>query len=242
GFYRFRCFRYGECDVPTPKSSGRPGVSGLGFSWRVSCGLASTVVSSVSAQMLGAAALSREGTALQDVRGRRSEGASWGPRAAASWESSLGADERVAGERRSTARSKVGRHSAASQCGREEAARATPDPVCKGSLWESPPFSPKDIRLYDLSDAEESDVERSGGDATYGEMSFEMVVLHHGDIADDGGPQRNGTVVLFPNRLFEDSRKKHRREHQPFGSALGHPFWPGGAPGEFSADIQEGRR
>ncbi|CAK0892720.1 unnamed protein product, partial [Prorocentrum cordatum] len=105
-------------------------------------------------------------------------------------------------------------------------------------------FDPEleDIRLYDLSDAEESDVERSGGDATYGEMSFEMVVLHHGDIADDGGPQRNGTVVLFPNRLFEDSRKKHRREHQPFGSALGHPFWPGGAPGEFSADIQEGRR
>ncbi|CAK0892719.1 unnamed protein product, partial [Prorocentrum cordatum] len=38
-------------------------------------------------------------------------------------------------------------------------------------------FDPEleDIRLYDLSDAEESDVERSGGDATYGEMSFEMV-------------------------------------------------------------------
>eukprot|EP00959_Pyramimonas_sp_CCMP1952_P220613 4612665-Pyramimonas_sp.AAC.1 len=34
---------FGERDVPTPEVHGRPGVSGLGFSWKVSCGLASTV-------------------------------------------------------------------------------------------------------------------------------------------------------------------------------------------------------
>eukprot|EP00959_Pyramimonas_sp_CCMP1952_P398569 8351714-Pyramimonas_sp.AAC.1 len=40
---RFRRFSYGERDIPTPNTNRRPGVSGLGFLWKVSCGVASPV-------------------------------------------------------------------------------------------------------------------------------------------------------------------------------------------------------
>eukprot|EP00959_Pyramimonas_sp_CCMP1952_P288206 6026685-Pyramimonas_sp.AAC.1 len=42
GFRGFRWFCDGKRDVPTPKISGRPGLSVVGFLWKVSCGLAST--------------------------------------------------------------------------------------------------------------------------------------------------------------------------------------------------------
>eukprot|EP00959_Pyramimonas_sp_CCMP1952_P242897 5077125-Pyramimonas_sp.AAC.1 len=42
-FLGIRGFCRGERDVPTPKTSGRPGVSGLGFLWKISCGRAPTV-------------------------------------------------------------------------------------------------------------------------------------------------------------------------------------------------------
>eukprot|EP00959_Pyramimonas_sp_CCMP1952_P328238 6872254-Pyramimonas_sp.AAC.1 len=42
GFLGFRWFRYEKRDVPTPKTNGRPGVSGLGFLCNVSVGRALT--------------------------------------------------------------------------------------------------------------------------------------------------------------------------------------------------------